>query len=215
MDKTVLIVEDNPTTRNRIERAVQYGERFDLIGSVATYSEAVHMLMQKKPDILLTDLDLPDGSGIDLIKMLNLPNKDKQLAIVISIFGDGVHVIDALKAGASGYLLKDDDFIDINDAIVQMVNGGSPMSPSIARHLLSELNLGVVQSDSQSKESNLTKRELEVLTLVSKGYSSKEIAEMLGLSYYTVKEYISNIYKKLAVNNRMQAVNEATLQGII
>jgi DNA-binding NarL/FixJ family response regulator len=147
--------------------------------------------------------------------MLNLPNKDKQLAIVISIFGDGVHVIDALKAGASGYLLKDDDFIDINDAIVQMVNGGSPMSPSIARHLLSELNLGVVQSDSQSKESNLTKRELEVLTLVSKGYSSKEIAEMLGLSYYTVKEYISNIYKKLAVNNRMQAVNEATLQGII
>ncbi len=214
---TILIVEDSDITRKRLERAIQQEGRFELLDSVGSYKVAADILASNSPDILLTDLDLPDGNGIDLIKMLNLPQVSTKLAIVISIFGDGTHVIEALKAGASGYLLKDDDFIDINDAISQMLSGGSPMSPSIARHLLTELkftsNDGV--TDLAEKECILSKREHEVLVLVSKGYSSKEIAEMLDLSYHTIKEYISNIYKKLAVNNRMQAVNEATMQGII
>ena len=214
---TILIVEDSDITRQRLERAIQQEARFELLDSVGSYKVAADILISSSPDILLTDLDLPDGNGIDLIKMLDLSSVTTKLAIVISIFGDGTHVIDALRAGASGYLLKDDDFIDINDAISQMLNGGSPMSPSIARHLLTELKFAStdVINSSVEKECTLSKREHEVLVLVSKGYSSKEIAEMLELSYHTVKEYISNIYKKLAVNNRMQAVNEATMQGII
>lgn len=218
MEPTLLIVEDNTATRERIERAITQENRFNVIAAVGSYQEAVEIIRVTPPDILLTDLDLPDGNGIDLIKMLDLPNDKQQLAIVISIFGDGIHVIDALKAGASGYLLKDDNFIEINDAITQMVNGGSPMSPSIARHLLTELNFTAVKSNHATdaqKEGILSKREHEVLILISKGYSTKEIAKMLELSYHTVKEYVSNIYKKLAVNNRMQAVNEATIQGII
>lgn len=217
MEPTLLIVEDNQVTRERIERAISQEQRFKLIGAVANYRDAVEVLKSTPPDILLTDLDLPDGNGLDLIKMMDLPNNNNQMAIVISIFGDGIHVIDALKAGASGYLLKDDDFININDAITQMLNGGSPMSPSIARHLLSELQFtnDTSTKSQDSKSAVLSKREHEVLVLVSKGYSSREIAELLNLSYYTVKEYISNIYKKLAVNNRMQAVNEATIQGLI
>lgn len=218
MEPTLLIVEDNAATRERIERAITQENHFSVIAAVGSYQEAVDVIQITPPDILLTDLDLPDGNGIDLIKMLGLPNDKQQLAIVISIFGDGIHVIDALKAGASGYLLKDDNFIEINDAITQMVNGGSPMSPSIARHLLTELNFVAdkpSQTTDSSKEGILSKREHEVLILISKGYSTKEIAKMLGLSYHTVKEYVSNIYKKLAVNNRMQAVNEATIQGII
>lgn len=218
MMPTLLIVEDNDVTRERIERAITQEDRFRILASVGSYQQAVDVIQTAPPDILLTDLDLPDGNGIDLIKMLGLPNDSQQLAIVISIFGDGIHVIEALKAGASGYLLKDDNFIEINDAITQMVNGGSPMSPSIARHLLTELNYSATKpkTDTElSKTTVLSKREHEVLILVSKGYSTKEIAKMLDLSFHTIKEYVSNIYKKLAVNNRMQAVNEATIQGII
>jgi DNA-binding NarL/FixJ family response regulator len=146
---------------------------------------------------------------------------------VITVFGDSEHVINALKAGASGYLLKDDDYIEINDAITLMMNGGAPISPNIARYLLNELSLSgedKAQSTTSNEggesqqlhdESLLSPREKEVLTLVSKGFTSKEIAEMLDLSYHTVREYVSNIYKKLSVKNRTQAVFEATQMGLI
>lgn len=214
--KTILIVEDSEATRHRLEDAIRNGGQFELMGSVSTYNEGLSFIRETPPDILLTDLDLPDGSGVDLIKLINLPAVKTQLAIVITVFGDGYHVIEALKAGASGYLLKDDDFMDINEAISQMVDGGAPISPSIARYLLNELSI----SDSSPVEEKpaadvLSPREKEVLLLVSKGYTSKEIAKMLDLSYYTVREYVSNVYKKLSVKNKMQAVSEATLLGII
>ena len=210
--KTILIVEDSEATRHRLEAAIMDGGLFTLAGSVSSYDEALDFIRLTPPDILLTDLDLPDGNGVDLIKLINLPAIKTQLAIVISVFGDGYHVIEALKAGASGYLLKDDNFMDINDAIRQMVDGGAPISPSIARYLLNELSISEAPSDDEkSAQSLLSPREREVLLLVSKGYTSKEIAQMLDLSYYTVREYVSNVYKKLSVKNKMQAVSEATL----
>lgn len=130
-------------------------------------------MQHTSPDILLTDLDLPDGNGLDLIRMLREPEVKTELAVVITIFGDEEHVINALKAGASGYLLKDDDFIEINNAIQQMVDGGAPISPSIARYLLSELSLPEPQSLINC--SHLSVREQEILVLVSKGYTAKEI----------------------------------------
>ena len=214
--KTILIVEDSEATRHRLEAVINNGGYTNLRGRASTYTEALDFIRDTPPDILLTDLDLPDGNGVDLIKLINLPAVKTQLAIVITVFGDGYHVIEALKAGASGYLLKDDDFMDINEAIAQMVEGGAPISPSIARYLLNELSI----SDSSAEEAKpsasiLSPREKEVLLLVSKGYTSKEIAKMLDLSYYTVREYVSNVYKKLSVKNKMQAVSEATLLGII
>lgn len=213
--KTILIVEDSEATRKRLEDAIRDGGQFELSGSVSTYTEALAFIRDSAPDILLTDLDLPDGNGVDLIKLINLPAVKTQLAIVITVFGDGYHVIEALKAGASGYLLKDDDFMDINEAISQMVEGGAPISPSIARYLLNELSMSESPQEDKSPASILSPREKEVLLLVSKGYTSKEIAKMLDLSYYTVREYVSNVYKKLSVKNKMQAVSEATLLGII
>ena len=213
---TLLIVEDSEPTRKRIEAAIIEGGRFELIASVDSYQAAVDILINESPEILLTDLDLPDGNGLDLIKMIQQPEISTKLAIVISIFGDGEHVINALKAGASGYLLKDEDYIDINKAISQMLAGGAPISPSIARYLLEELTLTPQEKrDKNLERSELTKREHEVLVMVSKGYTAKEIAEMLNLSHHTVKEYISNIYKKLSVHNKMQAVHQASIQGII
>lgn len=217
MKPTILIVEDAEATRKRLENAITQCDRFKLIGSVNQFHAAVDFLKNSPPDILLTDIDLPDGDGIDLIRMVHSEQVKTRLAIVITVFGDGDHVIRALKAGASGYLLKDDDYIEINDAISLMLSGGAPISPNIARHLLNELSLSDEKSDAHDgdDQSLLSPREKEVLLLVSKGYTSKEIAEMLSLSYHTVREYVSNIYKKLSVKNRTQAVFEATQLGII
>jgi DNA-binding NarL/FixJ family response regulator len=214
---TILIVEDLEATRIRIEQAVTSCDHFNVTGSVNKFADAVKFIQLTPPDILLTDLDLPDGNGIDLIKMVQAPEIKTSLSIVISVFGDGEHVINALKAGASGYLLKDDDYIEICDAITMMINGGAPISPNIARYLLSELALSASDSDSPSKKESsiLSPREVEVLTLVSKGYTSREISEMLNLSYHTIREYVSNIYKKLSVKNRTQAVYEAKQMGLI
>jgi DNA-binding NarL/FixJ family response regulator len=213
--KTILIVEDSEAAKKRLEQAVVEGERFELIGSVSTYEAGLAFIDETPPDILLTDLDLPDGSGVDLIKHIQQDHVPTQMAIVISVFGDGYHVIEALKAGASGYLLKDDNFMDINDAISQMVEGGAPISPSIARYLLNELSIAETPAQAKENSTLLSPREKEVLLLVSKGYTSKEIAKVLELSYYTVREYVSNIYKKLSVKNKMEAVSEATMLGII
>jgi DNA-binding NarL/FixJ family response regulator len=213
--KTILIVEDSEAARKRLEQAVVEGERFELIGSASTYEAGLAFINETPPDILLTDLDLPDGSGVNLIKHIQQDHVPTQMAIVISVFGDGYHVIEALKAGASGYLLKDDNFMDINDAISQMVEGGAPISPSIARYLLNELSFAETPAQAKENSTLLSPREKEVLLLVSKGYTSKEIAKVLELSYYTVREYVSNIYKKLSVKNKMEAVSEATMLGII
>jgi len=213
---TILIVEDSEATRLRLEDAIIKGKQFELIGSVNKFADAVEFIQNTPPTILLTDLDLPDGNGTDLIKLVQQPNIGTKLAIVITVFGDSEHVINALKAGASGYLLKDDDYIEINDAITLMLNGGAPISPNIARYLLDELSLKASNSENENKSKTLlSPRENEVLILVSKGYTSKEIAEMLDLSYHTIREYISNIYKKLSVQNRTQAVYEATQMGLL
>ena len=133
---TILIVEDSEPTRLYLEDAIVRADQFKVVAAVSSYTAAADILRNSTPDILMTDLDLPDGNGINLIKMLHLPEVPSFLAIVISIFEDAPHVLDALKAGASGYLLKDDNYISINNAISQMLKGGAPISPSIACHLL-------------------------------------------------------------------------------
>ncbi len=214
MKPTLLIVEDSKATRERLENAINEGDMYQLVASVGTFSEAETALQNLSPDILLTDIGLPDGNGIDLIQMLKLSTIKTSLAIVITVFGDAEHVITALKAGASGYILKDDDFMGINNAITCMVNGGSPISPTIARYLLTELTIPV-ETESGEQQGELGAREHEILLLVSKGYTSKEIGDILELSFHTINGYVKNLYKKLSVNSRTEAIYEATRKGII
>jgi len=215
MKPTLLIVEDSRATRERLETAIIEGGLFNLVGAAGNYADGLAMLEKLSPDILLTDLDLPDGNGVNLIRQLHKPNFSTKLAIVITIFGDEGHVINALKAGASGYLLKDDNFIEINNAISQMLAGGSPISPSIARYLLTELSLNTNPQEPTDDQKVLSNREHEILMLVSKGYTSKEIGVMLELSFHTVNAHVKNIYKKLSVNNKTEAIYEATRKGIL
>lgn len=205
---SVMVVEDDPTILNRLMMIIESTTSFQLLNGCSTVADAKSVLATRAPDVLLVDLDLPDGNGIELIKLVHQEGFDTAI-MVISVFGDEGHILKAIAAGASGYLLKDDQSIQIATAITDLAQGGAPISPSIARHLMKHF-----RPEEQLLE-KLTKREQQVLQKVAKGYTSQEIAEMEGLSYHTVATHVKNIYRKLSVNSRAEAVFEALKMNLI
>src|SRR5688572_6456879 len=184
----------------------------DVAVAVGTCAEIRAALRQGRPDVLLVDLGLPDGNGVDVIaeaatRHAGLP------VMVITVFGDERRVVRAIKAGATGYLLKDDPTREIGAAIQLMHVGGSPISPAIARHLIRLFQ--PVPPDESRAERRLTAREQEVLSLAAKGFSYAEIAQMLNLSANTIASYTKHIYEKLAVSSRSEAIYEASRLGLI
>jgi len=211
---TVLLVEDDGHTRERLAGIIEATPGLSLLGAAESLTSARKILKDGLPDVLLTDIGLPDGSGIELIKQVRA-NRVKSEAMVISIFGDEYHVIAALKAGAAGYILKDGTTELIGNAILQLIDGGSPISPPIARHLLKQLQPEQSPDSASNEPSLLSAREVDVLTAVAKGYTYNEIAEMLNISFHTVSSHVKHIYRKLEVNSRSEAVFEAVSLGII
>ena len=208
---TVIIVEDDADVRQRLSQLIDSHEDFELLHTAATMAEGLVALQQHKPDILLTDLGLPDGSGIEIIKAIEKQHLDCE-AMVISGFQDENIVFKALEAGAKAYILKHDESTKITDAITSMMNGGAPISPMIARLMLQKFQ---TRSQLNALPEALTERQIKILKLVSQGFSSKEIAEKLEISYYTVTTHIKNIYNKLQVNSRTEAMREALKLGLI
>lgn len=206
---SIVVIEDDTHTRLHLESAVKNHARLKLIGSAANCADA-RILLQEKPDIALIDLELPDGNGTDLIRQFFLPDEGTDF-VVMTIFGDDQHVIPALEAGASGYLLKENSDQEIGAMISMLLAGGSPISPVIARKLLKRFH----HKPEYKLQNPLTKRELDVLTLMSKGFNYNETASMLSISYHTTIGYVKNIYKKLAVHSRSEAVFEASQMGIL
>ena len=209
----VLIVEDDEELRRNFSDIVQHHIQMNLVSSVATCRKAINHLRQLNPDVLLVDLGLPDGDGIDVIKTIT-SNNLKTEALVVTIFGDENHVIQALEAGAVGYILKDEKNDEIANYILQMINGGAPVSPAIARHMLKRFK-SETDVDKTTGLEILTNKEKDVLVYVSKGYTSKEISVLEKISYHTVVGHIKNIYKKLSINSRAEAVNSAFEIGLI
>lgn len=204
----VMIVEDDPVILDRLSNVVQNNKRLSLHASVSTVASAKATLLDNPPNVLLVDLDLPDGNGLEIIKLVHDKGFDTAI-MVISVFGDEWHIIKAIAAGASGYLLKDDESIQIETAIIDLAGGGAPISPSIARHLMKHFR------PEEELLEKLTKREQQVLQKVAKGYTTQEIAQMEGLSYHTVATHVKNIYRKLSVNSRAEAVFEALKMNLI
>ena len=213
---TVAIIEDDPKTRKRLIQAITASPLFSILASADTLASARHFLSQKVPDILLVDLGLPDGSGIEIIQAVAAQHPNTEI-MVISVFGDEKHVLDAIEAGAHSYLLKDESNKDIVKSLLQLLQGGSPMSPAIARHLLHRLYNPSQNSVNakQKQKSKLTNREVEVLNLSSKGFTYCETAKMLGLSSHTINSHFKKIYRKLAVHSCNEAVYEARQLGLI
>ncbi len=211
MTVSIFVVEDDASTRAMLIDKINRSKHHDVVGAVGSLADARRALEEQHPDVLLVDLQLPDGSGIDLIS--EQTSRDPALPIlVISIFGDEERVVNAIGAGAQGYLLKDDDEDIIVDAVDRLLRGESPISPSIAVHLIRRFRqLTPNRQDSHP----LSDRELEVLQLATKGLSYRETAELMGVSVNTVGTFTKRIYTKLAVSSRAEAIFEARQMGLV
>lgn len=208
---TILLVEDDPATRARLADIVRAVPALHLAADVGDRQGALHWLAtQPAPRVLLVDLELPDGSGIDVIRAARRSGADTE-AMVISVFGDEGHVLAAIEAGATGYLLKDASADEIGSAILKLIAGESPISASIARHLLRRFQPAPVATAAP----HLTPREMDVLQLIAKGLSYARIADTLSMSANTVPSYVKQIYRKLEVNSRGEAVFEAMQLGLL
>ena len=214
---TVAIVDDDPLILSRLASIVNNSKNLSLLFTAQNIQSTIKLMQSELPNVLLLDLGLPDGSGIDVIRWIQKEKLSIGI-IVITVFGDEKHMIEAISAGAMGYLLKDDEHQEIETSITQMLNGGSPISPSIARHLLKNFRLQNIKDDKQvmgNMELSLTKRENEILQKISKGFTCKEISAMENLSYHTITTHVRNIYKKLSVSNRAEALHEAYNMGLL
>jgi len=218
----VLLVEDDAPTRAYLARAITAHPQLDLLAARGTVREACDALSESAPDVLLTDLGLPDGSGIDLIRHARRATPKSQI-MVVTVFGDEKNVISSIEAGASGYLLKDGTSEAIGAAVMELLGGGSPMSAPIARRLLERFRATAAAGSAtvdpgargRRERSVLTERETEILRLIAKGFSFPEIASLLSISAHTVTSHVRHIYEKLEVNSRGEAVYEAVQQGLI
>ena len=214
--QTVFIVEDDELTRASLVRRIAESQAgLQVTTAVGTCREIRAALEASRPAVLLVDLGLPDGDGLDIIREA-AERWPAVLIMVITVFGDEMKVVTSIKAGATGYLLKDDAAVGIGEAIRQMLAGGSPISPAIARHLIRHFRPEPSADQTRTTTTvTLTPREMEILTLASKGFSYAETAALLGLTSSTVSSYTKNIYGKLAVSSRSEAVYEATRMGLI
>ena len=209
MPCSVLIVEDDLRFRDSFARTISQAHDMTLAGSAADYASGLQQL-DKRPDVLLVDLQLPDGNGIDLIREAarRLPDSD---SMVVTVFGDERHVLESIEAGATGYLLKDTPATELVDHIRALRAGGSPISPAIARQLLTRLGSAPAHATAIEAEaiSPLSDQEIKVLTLSAKGFSYDEIAGLMEVSRHTVQTYVKRSYRKLHVNSKVEALSEA------
>ena len=210
---TILLVEDDPPTLWRLQDAlVKAG--FD-VAAASTLSEARTSLVARVPRVLLTDLQLPDGHGVDLIRETRQRHPETEI-MVISALGDEATVISAITVGATGYILKDAFPDDIAATVRDLVAGHSPISASIARFIVRRTQASVEPAAvPELNTAKLTPREIDILWGIAKGFSYAEIADNLGMSRQTVPGHIKSIYRKLEVHTRGEAVFEAVQQGLI
>ena len=220
----VILVEDEPATLDHLIQVMQSSPALRLLGVASTAQDAYSLLFMTQPKVALIDLGLPDSSGIEIIKWLN-KNQPETEPLVITTFGDEDHVVRSLEAGATGYLLKDYSNDELIGHIVEVANGGSPISPLVARQLLFRIQNnrtteadtppGRVAPKSLPNASRITDRELMVIQQVAKGFTAQEIAAQMGISTHTVSTHVKRIYKKLHVHSRSEAVYEASMLGLL
>ena len=220
----VMLVDDDEQIQQALRTAIETHPELKLLGQAYTLKEAMQAVSKLKPDVVLVDLGLPDGSGLELIAHIhqNMPNCE---SMVLTVFGDESHVISSIEAGATGYLTKDTRTAEILDRLKQLRAGGSPISPLIARQLLfkiqhekvTENNLLQAKADLDEtrKACSITDRELTVIQQVARGFTAQEIAGQMGISTHTVATHVKRIYRKLHVHSRSEAVYEATMLGLL
>lgn len=210
----VALLEDETHTRQALERKLAAEPGIVLVASCDTVACARVALDAVQADVLIADLGLPDGSGLQLVGELHARGSCTQV-LVLTVLDDERKLVAAIERGARGYLLKDESTIGLIDAIVEVLEGGAPISPAIARYLVRRMVHETTITEARATETRLTARERQVLELAAKGFSHAEVAELLGVGVTTVASYVRRIYEKLQVGSRAAAIYEATRLGLI
>jgi len=199
---SISIIEDHEQYRSSLNNIIQENAEFSILGSYSSAEEALQSIVKNPPDIAIVDIRLKNISGIDFILQSKAKIPNTQF-LICSAYENSENIFNALRAGASGYIVKGSTPAEIQDAVLELHNGGAPMSPYIAKKVIKLLH-----DNREPVSYDLTDRELEVLSLLSKGHLYKEISDMLFISKNTVKNHCKNIYKRLHVQNKTEAVNK-------
>jgi len=201
---SIAIVEDDVPAREILAGWIRSANGFKLLGEYSDAETAIAELPEKKPSVVLFDINLPGMSGIECVRKLK-PRLPETQFLMVTVYEDANHIFDALAVGASGYLLKQTRRSELLDALRDVHVGGSPMSSQLARKVVQSFRRQETEN-SGGESVELSQREHEVLELLARGYLYKEIAEQLKISVQTVNTYIRRIYEKLHVRSRAQAV---------
>jgi len=216
----VLIVEDESLIQERLKNILtELGYSKDMLIFAKNLQQAFVEIEQQPIPLALVDLGLPDGNGIELIEKLRTLDNNAMI-LVISAWSTQESLFSAIKAGATGYVLKERDDAEVLLSIRSILRGGAPIDPFIAQEILKQISATVLPAAHDQKIPDadmelLTNRETEILNLVAQGMSNREIAEQLFVSKYTVESHIKHIYRKLSVTKRTKAVSAARSLGIL
>jgi len=208
MPLRIVIFEDNDNLRESLVFLLKNTGDYEVAGDYNNCNDASTIVRVYQPDVVLMDIDMPGLTGIKGVSMVK-EARPEAAVIMFTVFEDDDKLFQCLCAGANGYLLKKTSPSRLFDALHEVVEGGAPMSPSIARKVLNSFQHGKVNQYS------LTARELDVLTMLTKGYSTKMIASGLGISFETARSHLKNIYAKLHVNCGKEAISKALKEHII
>lgn len=210
MQKGVVIYEDNAQLRESVAGLITYSKDFLLLGSFADAVDVEKQIRSLNPEIILMDIDMPGITGIEAVKKIRKANASVHI-IMLTVFDDSRHVLDAIFSGASGYLLKKHLSDRLLNSMYEVLNGGAPMSPSIARMVITNMHT----CKPEENKYGLTAREKEILAALANGSSYKVIAEKLFVTVDTVSTHLKHIYKKLQVHSQVEAVAKAMGEKIV
>jgi DNA-binding NarL/FixJ family response regulator len=212
MKKRILIYEDNRDLCEALAQLINMSDKYTCSGAFNNCRGVLNDLKTLEPQVILMDIDMPGRNGIEAVTLIRQVDKEVKI-IMLTVFDDNQNVMAAISAGASGYLLKKYCFEKLVGAIDEALNGGAPLTGTIARMVMDQL---VNQSSTGASENfDLTKREKEILNGLVKGLSYKMIAGSLNISFETVKSHIRNIYEKLQVHNQSEAVAKSIKNRIV
>ena len=205
MSISLAIVEDLDEVREGLKQFISLNPEFKVLDTYKSAEEGIYEIPLAKPDIVIMDISLPGMSGIECIRVLKNKVPMTQF-MMFTVYENDEKVFEALKAGASGYLLKNTGLVQLIESLKELYNGGSPMSANIARKLVKVFH---EQEKNVASLESLSNRENEILQLLAKGLLYKEIADQVHISTSTVRQHIHKIYEKLHVQNRTEAINKA------
>ena len=211
MPVNIIICEDNTDLRESLVNLLAAARDYNVVASFPDCTTVIQQVKEWKPEVILMDIDMPGINGIEAVKKIRTIDPAVQI-IMLTVFDDNTHVFEAMYAGANGYLLKKYVSDKLIHSIREVLDGGAPMSPSIARMVISNMQKGIPIADNDYQ---LTNREKEILQLLSRGNSFKMIAVDLCISLDTVRTHIKRIYDKLHVRSQIEAVSKAISEKLV